>query len=127
MLGVCLVLQTFTGIFLAIHYRPNIAVAFDCIRHIMRDIGGGWFIRLIHANGASLFFFCIFIHIGRALYFNLYTAKSTFLRGVSIFLLSILTGFLGYVLPWGQIRYWGATVITNLISAIPYLGCFLVE
>jgi len=119
--------QIFTGIFLAIHYRANINIAFRCIDHIIRDVNMGWFIRLIHANGASLFFLAIFIHIGRGLYFKSYVLKFTWISGVLILLVSMLTAFLGYVLPWGQISYWGATVITNLLSAIPYLGTIIVE
>lgn len=127
LLGICLALQILTGIFLAIHYRANIFVAFNCIDHIMRDIWSGWVVRLLHANGASLFFLAIYIHIGRALYFRSFTLKITWRRGVAIFLISILTAFLGYVLPWGQMSYWGATVITNLLSAVPYIGIILVE
>lgn len=127
LLGICLIIQILTGIFLAIHYRANIRIAFNCIDHIIRDVSIGWFIRLIHANGASLFFIAIFLHIGRGLYFKSYVLKFTWVSGVLIFLISILTAFLGYVLPWGQISYWGATVITNLLSAIPYLGPNIVE
>lgn len=127
LLGLCLTLQILTGIFLAIHYRSNIRVAFNCIDHIIRDIWSGWLVRLLHANGASLFFIAIYIHIGRALYFRSFTLKITWRTGISIFLISILTAFLGYVLPWGQISYWGATVITNLLSAVPYVGTLIVE
>jgi ubiquinol-cytochrome c reductase cytochrome b subunit len=126
-LGICLSLQIITGIFLAIHYSSDISLAFECVNHIMRDVNGGWIIRNIHANGASLFFFVIYLHIGRGLYFNSFVLNMTWAIGVVIFLISMLTGFLGYVLPWGQISYWGATVITNLLSAVPYLGNFLVE
>lgn len=127
LLGICLGLQTITGIFLAIHYRSRITVAFNCIDHIMRDVTSGWLTRLFHANGASLFFIAIFVHIGRGLYFRSYSLNITWIRGVTLLLISILTAFLGYVLPWGQISYWGATVITNLLSAVPYLGPGLVE
>lgn len=127
LLGACLSLQILTGIFLAMHYRSNISVAFNCIDHIIRDIWSGWLIRLLHANGASLFFLAIYIHIGRALYFRSFALKITWRTGITIFLVSILTAFLGYVLPWGQISYWGATVITNLLSAVPYIGTILVE
>jgi len=127
LLGICLFLQIITGIFLAIHYRANILVAFNRIDHIIRDINRGWLVRLLHANGASLFFISIFCHIGRGLYYKSFILKITWSRGIIIFLLSILTAFLGYVLPWGQISFWGATVITNLLSAVPYLGKFLVE
>jgi len=93
----------------------------------MRDVNRGWFVRLFHANGASLFFVSIYLHIGRGLYFNSFILSFTWLRGIFLFLISILTAFLGYVLPWGQISYWGATVITNLLSAAPYVGQTLVE
>ena len=127
LLGICIITQILTGIFLAMHYRPNILVAFDCIDHIIRDVDFGWFTRLLHANGASLFFIAIYTHIGRGLYFKSYVLKITWRTGILIFLIAILTAFLGYVLPWGQISFWGATVITNLLSAVPYLGIFLVE
>jgi len=126
-LGFCLTIQIITGIFLAIHFSADISTAFNCINHIMRDVDIGWFTRLIHTNGASLFFLSIYIHIGRGLYYNSFFLNFTWLSGVVIFLISIVTAFLGYVLPWGQISYWGATVITNLLSAIPYLGQTLVE
>ena len=127
LLGVCLVTQILTGIFLAIHYTSNINMAFDCISHLIRDVDGGWFVRVLHANGASLFFIAFFIHIGRGLYFKSFILNITWITGVIIFLISIITAFLGYVLPWGQISYWGATVITNLLSAVPYVGTPLVE
>lgn len=127
LLGICLIIQILTGIFLAIQYAPNILIAFDCLDHIMRDVNNGWLTRFIHANGASLFFFGIYIHLGRGIYFKSYNLGMTWRVGVVIFLISIMTAFLGYVLPWGQISYWGATVITNLLSAVPYLGGFLVE
>ena len=126
-LGACLMLQTVTGIFLAIHYRSRVLLAFDCISHIIRDTLFGWLTRLIHANGASLFFILIFTHIGRGLYYNSFQIKVTWSAGVFIFLISILVAFLGYVLPWGQISFWGATVITNLVSAVPYVGTRIVE
>lgn len=127
LLGLCLIIQILTGIFLAIHYSPNVLIAFECLDHIMRDVNTGWLTRLFHANGASLFFFAIYLHIGRGLYFKSYTLNITWTVGIIIFLITIITAFLGYVLPWGQISYWGATVITNLLSAVPYLGQFLVE
>ncbi len=126
-LGLCLMIQILTGIFLAIHYSPHIELAFNRVIHIIRDINYGWLIRTIHANGASFFFICLYTHIGRGLYYRSYKLKETWLIGVTIFLLTIATAFLGYVLPWGQIRFWGATVITNLVSAIPYLGIDLVQ
>lgn len=126
-LGICLTIQTLTGLFLAMHFSSDIIIAFNCIDHIIRDVNAGWFIRLIHANGASLFFFSIYLHIGRGLYYSSFTLTFTWLSGIAIFLITVITAFLGYVLPWGQISYWGATVITNLLSAIPYLGQILVE
>jgi ubiquinol-cytochrome c reductase cytochrome b subunit len=127
LLGISLGIQTVTGIFLAIHYSSNILVAFNCIDHIIRDVDAGWLTRLFHANGASLFFIAIYVHIGRGLYYRSYALTITWTSGVLIFLISILTAFLGYVLPWGQISYWGATVITNLLSAVPYVGTAMVE
>lgn len=126
-LGVSLIIQIITGIFLAMHYSSDISTAFSCIDHIMRDVTRGWFVRLIHANGASLFFLRIYLHIGRGIYFKSYVLQITWIRGIIMFLLSMATAFLGYVLPWGQISFWGATVITNLLSAIPYLGQTIVE
>lgn len=127
LLGICLGVQLVRGIFLAIHYSSDISLAFNCIRHIMRDVDAGWLIRITHANGASLFFIAIYLHLGRNLYFNSFMLSRTWIVGVVIFLISIITAFLGYVLPWGQMSFWGATVITNLLSAIPYLGQLLVE
>ena len=127
LLGLCLILQIITGIFLGIHYSSNTQIAFECLDHIIRDVNNGWLTRLLHANGASLFFFAIYLHIGRGLYFKSYVLHVTWIMGVTLFLITILTAFLGYVLPWGQISYWGATVITNLLSAVPYLGGFIVE
>ncbi|BAV58171.1 cytochrome b (mitochondrion) [Ramazzottius varieornatus] len=127
LLGVCLMTQIITGIFLAMHYSSSIDLAFDCISHLMRDVQGGWLMRVIHANGASLFFLAFFIHIGRGLYFKSYVLNMTWISGVTIFLMSMMTAFLGYVLPWGQMSFWGATVITNLLSAVPYIGTPLVE
>jgi len=127
LLGICLGVQLVRGIFLAIHYSSDIRLAFNCISHIMRDVDIGWLVRIIHANGASLFFIGIYLHLGRNLYYNSFLLNRTWIVGVIIFLISIVTAFLGYVLPWGQISFWGATVITNLLSAIPYLGQILVE
>lgn len=127
-LGVVLGLQIITGIFLSIHYTADIFNTFSSIVHIIRDVPGGWIFRSLHANGASIFFLLIYIHIGRGLYYQRYlTQPRTWRAGITIFLLRIATAFLGYVLPWGQISYWGATVITNLLSAIPYLGDTLVS
>jgi len=127
LLGICLIIQTLSGIFLAMHYRSRILTAFDCINHIMRNVERGWFVRLLHANGASLFFIAIYLHIRRNLYYQTFQSQIAWISGVLLFLLSIITAFLGYVLPWGQMSYWGATVITNLLSAIPYIGKTLVE
>nr|ALO77628.1 cytochrome b [Galerucinae sp. 846596] len=127
LLGICLMIQIFTGMFLAMHYCSNTEMAFDSINHICRDVNYGWMIRTLHANGASFFFICIYIHIGRGIYYSSYNLIETWMIGVTIFFLSMATAFLGYVLPWGQMSFWGATVITNLMSAIPYLGNMLVN
>lgn len=115
-------IQLLTGIFLAIHYISGVASAFDAVTHICNNVNYGWLIRAIHANGASLFFVLIYWHVGRGLYYRSYQFTPVWLSGVTILFLLIATAFLGYVLPWGQISFWGATVITNLIRAIPYLG-----
>lgn len=122
LLGLCLIIQIITGLLLTMHYCPNIEIAYNRISHICRDVNFGWLIRIIHANGASIFFICIYIHIGRGLYYNSFNLINTWITGTTILFLTIGTAFLGYVLPWGQISFWGATVITNLVSAIPYLG-----
>lgn len=127
LLGLCLIIQIITGIFLAIHYCPNTSLAFNRVIHICRDVNFGWLIRTLHANGASFFFICLYIHIGRGIYYRSFNLKETWLTGVTIFFITIATAFLGYVLPWGQISFWGATVITNLLSAIPYLGNSIVQ
>jgi len=127
LLGLCLVTQLITGIFLAIHYTPYIDLAFSRVAHICRDINYGWLLRTIHANGASFFFICLYLHIGRGIYFGSYLLLHTWIIGVILLFLTIATAFLGYVLPWGQISFWGATVITNLFSAIPYLGTDMVQ
>lgn len=126
-LGICLIIQIITGLFLAIHYTANIEIAFNSVIHICRDVNNGWLIRNTHANGASLFFICLYLHIGRGIYYTSYKLVITWNIGVVLLFLTIGTAFLGYVLPWGQISLWGATVITNLISAIPYLGNDLVK
>jgi ubiquinol-cytochrome c reductase cytochrome b subunit len=127
--GVCLVIQLLTGIFLAMHYTPHIDYAFNSVEHIMRDVNNGWLIRYLHANGASMFFIVVYCHIFRGLYFGSYIKprESLWCSGVVIFLLMMGTGFMGYVLPWGQMSFWGATVITNLASAIPLVGPSIVE
>nr|WOW98955.1 cytochrome b [Borysthenes sp. 1 WQW-2023a] len=126
-LGICLMIQVLTGLFLAMHYSPNITLAFKSIIHITRDVNYGWTLRNIHANGASLFFMMMFMHTGRGMYFGSYKLKKTWISGNLIMLALMATAFLGYVLPWGQMSFWGATVITNLMSAIPYLGNSLVN
>ena len=127
--GLCLVIQIITGIFLAMHYTPHIDLAFNSVEHIMRDVNNGWLIRYMHANGASMFFIVVYSHIFRGLYYGSYIYPRGLLwcSGVIIFLLMMATGFMGYVLPWGQMSFWGATVITNLFSAIPYAGGAIVE
>nr|APX39606.1 cytochrome b [Colaspidea globosa] len=127
LLGLCLIIQTITGMFLAMHYCPNIELAFNSVSHICRNVNQGWLIRTLHANGASFFFICIYIHIGRGIYYNSFIFLETWMSGVSIFFIVMATAFLGYVLPWGQMSFWGATVITNLLSAIPYLGMQIVQ
>lgn len=127
LLGLCLIIQIVTGLFLAIHYVPNVEIAFSSVAHISRDVNFGWIIRSIHANGASIFFLFLYLHTGRGIYYGSYRFSETWNIGVILFILTIATAFIGYVLPWGQIRFWGATVITNLFSAIPYIGKTLVE
>nr|AXS65759.1 cytochrome b [Tenebrionoidea sp. 21 KM-2017] len=127
LLGLCLIIQIITGIFLAMHYCPNIEMAFNSIIHICRDVNYGWLIRTLHANGASFFFICIYMHIGRGMYYGSYNLMHTWIVGVLILFMIMATAFLGYVLPWGQMSFWGATVITNLLSAIPYLGTTIVQ
>nr|QUB07031.1 cytochrome b [Glyphocassis sp. N62] len=127
LLGMCLMIQIITGLFLTMHYCPNIELAFNSISHICRNVNYGWLIRSIHANGASMFFICMYIHIGRGLYYKSFKLLETWMIGVTILFLTMATAFLGYVLPWGQMSFWGATVITNLVSAIPYLGKTIVE
>lgn len=127
LLGLCLIIQIITGIFLAIHFTANIDLAFNRVIHICRDVNYGWLLRTLHANGASFFFICIYLHIGRGIYYRSYYFHLTWTVGVLILFIVIATAFLGYVLPWGQISFWGATVITNLVSAIPYLGNTIVQ
>ena len=127
LLGICLINQIISGLLLSLHYTPNILIAFNRVIHIIQDVNYGWLFRLIHLNGASIFFICIYIHIGRNLYYNTFKSKKTWRIGVIIFLVTIITAFIGYVLPWGQISFWGATVITNLLSAVPYVGDIIVN
>tara|TARA_Y100001935_G_scaffold191862_1_gene160072 strand:+ start:2974 stop:4347 length:1374 start_codon:yes stop_codon:yes gene_type:complete len=120
----CLVLQIITGIILVMHYTPHVDHAFDSVEHIMRDVNGGWAIRYIHANGASLFFIAVYMHIFRGLYYGSYKEprEVTWIIGMLIYLAMMATAFMGYVLPWGQMSFWGATVITGLFGAIPFVG-----
>lgn len=127
LLGICLGIQILTGLFLAIHYTARVDLAFSRVAHICRDVNYGWLLRTIHANGASFFFICLYLHTGRGIYYGSYLFLHTWSIGVIIIFLVIGTAFLGYVLPWGQISFWGATVITNLASAIPYVGTDLVQ
>nr|QTV22626.1 cytochrome b [Betta smaragdina] len=127
LLGLCLIIQILTGLFLAMHYTSDITMAFSSVTHICRDVNYGWLIRNVHANGASFFFICIYLHIGRGLYYGSYLYKEVWNVGILLLLLTMMTAFVGYVLPWGQMSFWGATVITNLLSAIPYVGSTLVQ
>ena len=127
--GICLGIQIVTGVFLAMHYNPHVLSAFQSVEHIMTDVNNGWLIRYIHANGASMFFILIYSHIFRGLYYGSYMAPRAHIwcSGILIFFLMMATAFMGYILPWGQMSFWGATVITNLFSAIPYVGGSIVE
>nr|YP_009472998.1 cytochrome b [Scaphiopus holbrookii]ASV64484.1 cytochrome b [Scaphiopus holbrookii] len=127
LLGVCLIAQIITGLFLAMHYTADTSMAFSSVAHICRDVNYGWLIRNLHANGASFFFICIYLHIGRGMYYGSFLFKETWNIGVILLFLTMATAFVGYVLPWGQMSFWGATVITNLLSAIPYIGNVLVQ
>nr|QIC20370.1 cytochrome b [Oreogeton sp. DY-2020] len=127
LLGLCLIIQIMTGLFLAMHYTADINMAFDSINHICRDVNYGWLLRTLHANGASFFFICLYLHVGRGMYYGSYLYTPTWLAGVLLLFLVMGTAFMGYVLPWGQMSFWGATVITNLLSAIPFLGTELVQ
>nr|YP_010758148.1 cytochrome b [Macroscelides micus]WEW63458.1 cytochrome b [Macroscelides micus] len=127
LLGMCLIMQILTGLFLAMHYTSDTTTAFLSVTHICRDVNYGWLIRYLHANGASLFFICLFMHVGRGLYYGSYLFLETWNVGVVLLFITMATAFMGYVLPWGQMSFWGATVITNLLSAIPYIGTTLVE
>nr|QCT05471.1 cytochrome b [Eliurus tanala]QDJ00044.1 cytochrome b [Eliurus ellermani] len=127
LLGICLILQIATGLFLAMHYTSDTTTAFSSVTHICRDVNYGWLIRYLHANGASMFFICLFIHVGRGMYYGSYMSIETWNMGIILLFAVMATAFMGYVLPWGQMSFWGATVITNLLSAIPYIGTTLVE
>ena len=129
LLALCLVIQIVTGVTLAMHYTPTVYEAFNSVEHIMRDVNNGWLIRYLHSNTASAFFFLVYLHIGRGLYYGSYKAPRTltWAIGTIIFVAMMATAFLGYVLPYGQMSLWGATVITNLMSAIPWIGQDIVE
>ena len=129
LLGFCLIIQIITGVTLAMHYNPSVLEAFNSVEHIMRDVNNGWLIRYLHSNTASAFFFLVYLHIGRGLYYGSYRSPRTLVWtiGTVIFILMMATAFLGYVLPYGQMSLWGATVITNLMSAIPWVGQDIVE
>nr|AAL79374.1 cytochrome b [Dugong dugon] len=127
LLGACLIIQILTGLFLAMHYTSDTLTAFSSVTHICRDVNYGWIIRYLHANGASMFFLCLYAHIGRGIYYGSYLYPETWNIGIVLLLTVMATAFMGYVLPWGQMSFWGATVITNLLSAIPYIGTNLVE
>jgi ubiquinol-cytochrome c reductase cytochrome b subunit len=129
LLAVCLVVQIITGVTLAMHYNPSVLEAFNSIEHIMRDVNNGWLVRYLHSNTASAFFFLVYLHVGRGLYYGSYRAPRTlvWVIGTIILIAMMGTAFLGYVLPYGQMSLWGATVITNLMSAIPWVGQDIVE
>nr|YP_010947382.1 cytochrome b [Prismosticta microprisma]WGO62397.1 cytochrome b [Prismosticta microprisma] len=127
LLGICLIIQILTGLFLTMYYTANIEMAFYSVNYICRNVNYGWLIRTLHANGASFFFICIYLHIGRGIYYESFNLKYTWYIGVILLFILMGTAFMGYVLPWGQMSFWGATVITNLLSAIPYLGTTLVN
>nr|WKB11728.1 cytochrome b [Lamproglena orientalis]WKB11741.1 cytochrome b [Lamproglena orientalis] len=126
LLGLMLTIQLVTGLFLSMHYSNDSYLAFYSVNHIMRDVNYGWMLRATHANGASFFFLCIYMHVARGIYYKSYHAKEIWLSGTSLLLLLMAISFLGYVLPWGQMSFWGATVITNFFSAIPFIGNNLV-
>nr|YP_010890196.1 cytochrome b [Sovia lucasii]WJJ70285.1 cytochrome b [Sovia lucasii] len=127
LLALCLIIQIITGLFLTMYYTANIELAFYSVNYICRNVNYGWLIRTLHANGASFFFICIYLHIGRGIYYESFNLKYTWMTGIIILFTLMATAFMGYVLPWGQMSFWGATVITNLLSAIPYLGTTLVQ
>nr|YP_010586080.1 cytochrome b [Brachycentrus kozlovi]UZZ43816.1 cytochrome b [Brachycentrus kozlovi] len=127
LLGFCLMIQILTGLFITMNFVPNLEMAFSSLDHIYRNVNYGWLIRIIHTNGASFFFICLYLHIGRGIYYESFMFKFTWMVGIVIFLLCMMTAFMGYVLPWGQMSFWGATVITNLLSAFPYIGTDLVQ
>nr|AYU74281.1 cytochrome b [Glomeridesmus sp. ITV8918] len=127
LLGLCLMIQIISGLFLTMHYTPESELAFDSINHIIRDTNNGWLIRSIHANTASFFFIMMYFHMARGIFYSSFKLYHVWLSGISIFFITMMTAFLGYVLPWGQMSFWGATVITNMISTIPYMGNDIVQ
>nr|YP_010515091.1 cytochrome b [Narcine timlei]UXL87077.1 cytochrome b [Narcine timlei] len=127
LMGLCLIIQILTGLFLSMHYTADISMAFSSVVHICRDVNYGWMMRNVHANTASLFFICIYLHTARGIYYGSYLNKEAWNIGVVLLLLLMMTAFVGYVLPWGQMSFWAATVITNLLSALPYIGHMLVQ
>nr|YP_009935186.1 cytochrome b [Metschnikowia orientalis]QNS23069.1 cytochrome b [Metschnikowia orientalis] len=128
LLGLCLVMQMASGMFTAMHYSSNIELAFDSVEHMMRDVNGGWLMRYMHANGASFFFMCLYLHMGKALYYGSYKTPRVLVwsMGVMMFMLTMATAFMGYCTVYGQMSHWGATVMTNLLSAMPFIGTDLV-
>jgi len=127
LLGLCLLIQIVTGLFLAMHYTARVDLAFSRVAHICRDVNYGWLLRTVHANGASFFFICVYFHIGRGMYYGSFHYFETWMTGIALLFLVMAAAFLGYVLPWGQMSFWGATVITNLVSAVPYIGNDVVQ
>nr|YP_009630790.1 cytochrome b [Astictopterus jama]QBS14451.1 cytochrome b [Astictopterus jama] len=127
LLALCLIIQILTGLFLSMYYSANIELAFYTVNYIYRNVNYGWLIQTLHANGASFFFICIYLHIGRGIYYESFNFLYTWMTGIIILFILMATAFMGYVLPWGQMSFWGATVITNLLSAIPYLGTNMVQ
>ena len=127
--GIMLVVQVVSGVWLAMHYCPKLELAFDSVEHIMRDVNNGWLLRYVHSNGASFFFIAVYCHLFRGVYYGsyIYPRGGLWVSGVLLFLLMIITAFIGYVLPYGQMSLWGATVITNLLSAIPLVGSEVVD
>nr|YP_009020708.1 cytochrome b [Ixodes pavlovskyi]AHM02283.1 cytochrome b [Ixodes pavlovskyi] len=125
LLGMCLMIQILSGLFLAMNFSSDISTAFNMMSHIARDVNNGWLIRSIHSNGASMFFIFMYLHIGRGIYYSSFFFLKTWMTGIIMIFILMATAFLGYVLPWGQMSFWGATVITNLFSAIPYIGSML--
>lgn len=122
LLGICLILQIVTGLFLAMQYTGDTKLSFEAVTHLTQDVSNGCLLRIFHANGARFFFFCLYFHAGRGIYYGSYRLHITWSIGVIIILVVMAAAFLGYVLPWGQISFWGTSVITNLVSALPVIG-----